>query len=88
MFAPFALFALAFGPVIALLRVFYPEHRTGVNRHDRLRLFGFLLRHPVAVQGEGPSNGDGPLALVLRPRPRDHSQFAARCYVTQSCSSA
>jgi hypothetical protein len=56
--APVALFLLAFNPAIAFVRLFYPEHAEGVPK-SLLRLYWFFLRHPVAIQGEGPSNGDG-----------------------------
>jgi len=52
------LWILTFGPVLCLVRIFYPEHSEGVPK-NKLKLYLFLLRHPVAVQGEGPSNGDG-----------------------------
>ena len=32
-------------------------------RYRYLRLYIFFLRHPLAVQGEGPSNGDGLASL-------------------------
>lgn len=54
---------LIMGPVLAAVRVLYPEHREGVNKNDLLKLYWFLLRHPAAIQGEGPSNGDGLAAL-------------------------
>ena len=50
---------LGLGPFTSLVRVFYPEHAEGVNKGRYLRLYFFFLRHPLAVQGEGPSNGDG-----------------------------
>jgi hypothetical protein len=56
------LFLITFSPSIAFVRLFYPEHWWGVPK-SRLRLFWFLLRHPVAIQGEGPSNGDGLAAM-------------------------
>jgi len=62
MFAIPTVWLLAFGPAIALVRIFYPEHAEGVPK-NRLRLFWFFVRHPVAVQGEGPSNGDGLAAM-------------------------
>ena len=31
----------------------------GVNSGRFLSLYWLFLRHPLAVQGEGPSNGDG-----------------------------
>lgn len=52
----------AFNPTIALVRLFYPEHRSGVPKNP-LELYWFFLRHPSAVQGEGPSNGDGLAAM-------------------------
>jgi len=52
------MFVLTFGPAIAFVRLFYKEHREGVPK-SKLQLYFFLLRHPMAVQGEGPSNGDG-----------------------------
>merc|ERR1712078_260721 len=58
-----ALFTLPLNPLIAVIRVFYPEHRDGVNRGRYLQLWWFFMRHPIAVQGEGPSNGDGLAAL-------------------------
>lgn len=57
------LFLLTFNPFIALVRAFYPEHYNGCNRHRYLRLWMFFLHHPIAVQGEGPSNGDGLAAM-------------------------
>jgi len=53
---------ITFSPAIALVRIFYPEHFEGVPK-SKLQLFWFLLRHPVAIQGEGPSNGDGLAAM-------------------------
>lgn len=47
-----------FGPSIAFVRLFYKEHREGVPK-SMLQLWWFLVRHPLAIQGEGPSNGDG-----------------------------
>ena len=58
-----ALTALALGPLVALIRVFYPEHRNGVNKDNLFQLWWFFVRHPVAIQGEGPSNGDGLAAM-------------------------
>jgi hypothetical protein len=57
-----ALFVLVFNPTIALVRLFYPEHAEGVPK-SRARLYWYFLRHPVAIQGEGPSNGDGLAAM-------------------------
>ena len=64
-FAPAAILMFALGPLVALIRVFYPEHRQGVNgcRGNYLKLWWFFVRHPVAIQGEGPSNGDGLAAM-------------------------
>lgn len=62
-FVPAALGLLCIGPVLSFVRVFYPENLAGVNKNDKLRLFLFFLRHPVAIQGEGPSNGDGLAAM-------------------------
>jgi len=45
------------------VRACYPEHYNGCNRHRYLRLWWFFVRHPIAVQGEGPSNGDGLAAM-------------------------
>lgn len=56
------LFLVTFNPAIAFVRLFYPEHSQGVPK-SKLRLYLFLLRHPTAVQGEGPSNGDGLAAM-------------------------
>ena len=53
-----AVLLVTFTPWIAFVRLFYPEHADGVPK-SRVRLFWFFLRHPVAIQGEGPSNGDG-----------------------------
>jgi hypothetical protein len=50
---------ITLGPIAALVRVFYPEHTSGVNAGRYSRLYLFFLRHPLTVQGEGPSNGDG-----------------------------
>ena len=58
-----ALYAVALNPVIAFIRPFYPEHRQGVNSSDWLGLVWLFLRHPLVVQGEGPSNGDGLAAM-------------------------
>ena len=58
-----ALVAATLNPVVALLRLAYPEHWEGVNRGRHWDLFVLFLRHPVAVQGEGPSNGDGLAAM-------------------------
>jgi hypothetical protein len=55
-------FVLVFGPVLCFVRVLYPEHWEGVPK-NKLKLYWFLLRHPTAVQGEGPSNGDGLAAM-------------------------
>merc|ERR1740130_527442 len=57
LFAIVSLTALTFNPCIALVRSFYPEHYNGCNRHRYFALWWFFLRHPIAVQGEGPSNG-------------------------------
>ena len=62
-FAPLSILVLALTPVIAIVRTFFPEHRAGVNRNDKIRLILFLIRHPIAIQGEGPSNGDGLAAM-------------------------
>ena len=80
MFAPAVIFMLSFGPLIALIRVFYPEHRDGVNRGQYLKLWTFFLRHPCAVQGEGPSNGDGLAGIgasesIIYPLTRAHLQL-------------
>jgi hypothetical protein len=53
-----AFLIIAFTPAIALVRLFAEEHRTGVPK-SKFELFCFLVRHPSAIQGEGPSNGDG-----------------------------
>lgn len=53
---------LIFSPWIALVRLFYPEHQDGVPK-SKVRLYWLLLRHPVVIQGEGPSNGDGLAAM-------------------------
>lgn len=58
-FASVTITLFIFGPFIALVRVFYPEHFYGVNKHRYFGLLWFFLRHPTAIQGEGPSNGDG-----------------------------
>lgn len=58
LFALPVMFLLVFGPSIALVRLFYAEHREGVPK-NMLKFYWFLLRHPMAIQGEGPSNGDG-----------------------------
>jgi len=50
---------LPLGPITSFIRLFYPEHATGVNSGRFLSLYWLFLRHPLAVQGEGPSNGDG-----------------------------
>ena len=50
---------LPLGPITCFVRLFYPEHALGVNSGRFLRLYWLFLRHPLAVQGEGPSNGDG-----------------------------
>eukprot|EP00933_Yihiella_yeosuensis_P051364 TRINITY_DN49293_c0_g1_i1.p1 TRINITY_DN49293_c0_g1~~TRINITY_DN49293_c0_g1_i1.p1 ORF type:complete len:499 (-),score=99.17 TRINITY_DN49293_c0_g1_i1:624-2009(-) len=63
MFGIPALILFIFNPAIAFVRIWYPEHQYGVNRNDRVGIYWFLLRHPVAVQGEGPSNGDGLAAM-------------------------
>lgn len=62
MFGSVAILLLIFSPAIAFVRLFYPEHAEGVPK-NKLRLFWFLLRHPLAIQGEGPSNGDGLAAM-------------------------
>jgi len=59
MFGCASLATITFNPYIALVRSFYPEHYNGCNRHQYFALWWFFLRHPIAVQGEGPSNGDG-----------------------------
>mmetsp|Transcript_17420 Transcript_17420/g.32870 ORF Transcript_17420/g.32870 Transcript_17420/m.32870 type:complete len:495 (-) Transcript_17420:94-1578(-) len=56
------LLLLTFSPAIAFVRLFYPEHWWGVPK-SRLQLFWYFLRHPSAIQGEGPSNGDGLAAM-------------------------
>ena len=62
-FGSVAVAAAALNPVVALLRLTYPEHWEGVNRGRHWDLFVLFLRHPVVVQGEGPSNGDGLAAM-------------------------
>eukprot|EP00747_Dinoflagellata_sp_TGD_P183201 gnl/TRDRNA2_/TRDRNA2_37922_c0_seq1.p1 gnl/TRDRNA2_/TRDRNA2_37922_c0~~gnl/TRDRNA2_/TRDRNA2_37922_c0_seq1.p1 ORF type:complete len:462 (-),score=70.55 gnl/TRDRNA2_/TRDRNA2_37922_c0_seq1:201-1586(-) len=62
MFGIPVLLILTFCPVIAFVRLFYPEHNHGVPK-SRWGLYCFLVRHPVALQGEGPSNGDGLAAM-------------------------
>lgn len=62
MFGIPVLFVLTFAPAIAFVRLFYPEHWWGVPK-SRLHLYWFFLRHPLAIQGEGPSNGDGLAAM-------------------------
>jgi len=63
MFGTASFLMLTFNPFISLVRAFYPEHYNGCNRHRYLKLWSFFLRHPIAVQGEGPSNGDGLAAM-------------------------
>jgi len=58
-FGSVSLLLLTFNPFISLIRAFYPEHYHGCNKGRYLDLWWFFLCHPVAVQGEGPSNGDG-----------------------------
>lgn len=62
-FASGLLVIVALNPVTAFIRPFYPEHREGVNKNDWFGLIWLFLRHPCAVQGEGPSNGDGLAAM-------------------------
>jgi len=62
MFALPCILLLTFSPAIAFVRLFYPEHWWGVPK-SRLHLYWYFLRHPVAIQGEGPSNGDGLAAM-------------------------
>lgn len=57
------LLLLCINPILAIIRIFYPEHSEGVNRGRYFDLFWLFLRHPLAVQGEGPSNGDGLSAM-------------------------
>jgi hypothetical protein len=59
MFGSAAIMMLIFNPFIAVVRSFYPEHFYGCNKHRYFALWWFFIRHPMAVQGEGPSNGDG-----------------------------
>jgi hypothetical protein len=63
MFGTAAILMLTFNPFIAMVRAFYPEHFYGCNKHRYFGLWYFFLRHPIAVQGEGPSNGDGLAAM-------------------------
>eukprot|EP00928_Gymnodinium_smaydae_P063264 TRINITY_DN46905_c0_g1_i1.p1 TRINITY_DN46905_c0_g1~~TRINITY_DN46905_c0_g1_i1.p1 ORF type:complete len:487 (-),score=81.89 TRINITY_DN46905_c0_g1_i1:181-1641(-) len=63
MFGGTGVLICTFNPFIALVRCFYPEHYYGCNKHRYLSLWWFFVRHPVAVQGEGPSNGDGLAAM-------------------------
>jgi hypothetical protein len=63
MFGSVGLIMLTFNPCIAIVRSFYPEHYHGCNRYRYLDLWWFFVRHPMAVQGEGPSNGDGLAAM-------------------------
>jgi hypothetical protein len=53
---------LAVGPVLALVRILYREHWEGVPK-SKLKLWWYFVRHPIAIQGEGPSNGDGLAAM-------------------------
>eukprot|EP00462_Mataza_sp_D1_P021869 CAMPEP_0175139708 /NCGR_PEP_ID=MMETSP0087-20121206/11062_1 /TAXON_ID=136419 /ORGANISM="Unknown Unknown, Strain D1" /LENGTH=411 /DNA_ID=CAMNT_0016422767 /DNA_START=85 /DNA_END=1320 /DNA_ORIENTATION=+ len=57
------LLIVTLNPVTALFRPLYPEHRQGVNKNDWFGLIWLFLRHPLVVQGEGPSNGDGLAAM-------------------------
>eukprot|EP00929_Paragymnodinium_shiwhaense_P114533 TRINITY_DN82985_c0_g1_i1.p1 TRINITY_DN82985_c0_g1~~TRINITY_DN82985_c0_g1_i1.p1 ORF type:complete len:481 (-),score=92.01 TRINITY_DN82985_c0_g1_i1:236-1678(-) len=52
------LLMLMLNPLLAIVRVCYPEHKYGVPK-SLLELAYFFIRHPLAIQGEGPSNGDG-----------------------------
>ena len=63
MFSLASVILIAISPVCAFIRIFYPEHYYGVNSGRYLKLFVFFLKHPLAIQGEGPSNGDGLAAL-------------------------
>lgn len=63
MFTCTGLAVLTFNPFVAIVRAFYPEHYYGCNKHRYFALWWFFVRHPVAVQGEGPSNGDGLAAM-------------------------
>ena len=63
LFGATVLLVLTLGPFASFVRLFYPEHTAGVNQGRWAALYCFLLRHPLAVQGEGPSNGDGLASL-------------------------
>lgn len=63
LFGVTALAILTFNPCVAIVRSLYPEHYHGCNKHRYLGLWWFFVRHPLAVQGEGPSNGDGLAAM-------------------------
>ena len=45
-------------PLSAFLRIWASEHQDGVKKSP-LRLWLFLIKYPMAIQGEGLSNGDG-----------------------------
>ena len=61
-FAVVWLFTWSLTPLTAFLRLWWTEHRQGVKK-STLRLWLFLLKYPMAIQGEGLSNGDGLAAL-------------------------
>ena len=63
MFSMACVWLLTISPFCAFVRIFYPEHYYGVNSGRYFQLFYFFLRHPLAIQGEGPSNGDGLASL-------------------------
>jgi hypothetical protein len=63
LFGTTAFILVTFNPFIAVVRAFYPEHYYGCNKNRYFRLWRFFVKHPMAVQGEGPSNGDGLAAM-------------------------
>lgn len=63
MFGFSAIVLFTFNPFIAIVRALYPEHYYGCNKNRYFGLWWFFVRHPIAVQGEGPSNGDGLAAM-------------------------
>lgn len=52
------LFIWTLAPLTAFLRIWWPEHWGGVKKNG-FRLWLFLIKYPMAIQGEGLSNGDG-----------------------------
>lgn len=57
-FFPFWFVTVAYTPVTAFIRLFYPEHRQGVNKglYATVRLYFFFLRKKISPSGD-PGRG-------------------------------